>query len=489
MAAFFGDLERLIADLFPYRWPITAGVLVVLAALAAVGYRRGWHTVIWRKRVPVAILGTPMLVLAVIAGWYLVSPLFIDKRVEEEFPFALNAIVPADMDRLEVEKVMAGIAKMDQEDVDEKMPAFVSLTQPIAVGKTAAEEAAVRAADARAAAEEAAAAKAATERAAAKLAVMVAAEEAAARAAAEEAIAKAAAEEAIAKAAAEEAAAAKAAAEEAIAKAAAEEAAAKAAAQEAAKAGAEGAAARAAAEEAAARAAAEKEAAKAAAARAATAKAAAEEAAAKAAAEEAAARAAAEEAAAKAAAEEATAKAAAEEAAAAKAAAEEATRVAAEEAAARAAAQEAAAKAAAEEAARVAAEEAAARAAAEEAAKAAEPVKLKSGSLRDADSFHKGSGQATIYRAPDGSHLLRLENLSVTNGPDLRVLLSPHQDPKSQGDVKTPGYVELAKLKGNKGNQNYPIPDDVDISAQMSMIIYCKPFHVIFSVAPLQDET
>ena len=113
-------------------------------------------------------------------------------------------------------------------------------------------------------------------------------------------------------------------------------------------------------------------------------------------------------------------------------------------------------------------------------------VKLKNGSFRDADGFHKGSGQATIYRGPDGSHLLRLENLNVTNGPDLRVLLSPHQDPMSRSEVKTPGYVELAKLKGNKGDQNYVVPDDVDVAAQRSVIIYCKPFHVIFSVAPLE---
>ena len=114
-------------------------------------------------------------------------------------------------------------------------------------------------------------------------------------------------------------------------------------------------------------------------------------------------------------------------------------------------------------------------------------VKLKVGNLRDADRFHKGSGQATIYRGPDGSHLLRLEGLNVTNGPDLHVLLSPHQGPKNRNDVTTAGYVDLGKLKGNKGDQNYPIPPDVDISIQGSLIIYCAPFHVVFSVAPLED--
>ena len=114
-------------------------------------------------------------------------------------------------------------------------------------------------------------------------------------------------------------------------------------------------------------------------------------------------------------------------------------------------------------------------------------VKLKVGNLQDADSFHKGSGQATIYRRPDGSHLLRLESLSVTNGPDLHVILSCHPNPGRGNDVKTPGYVDLGKPKGNKGDQNYPIGDDVDNDAQGSVAIYCKPFHVVFNVAPPQD--
>jgi hypothetical protein len=113
------------------------------------------------------------------------------------------------------------------------------------------------------------------------------------------------------------------------------------------------------------------------------------------------------------------------------------------------------------------------------------PVVLKTGDFRDADNFHMGSGNATIYRGPGGSLLLRLENFKVTNGPDLHVLLTSHPNPTSRGDIKGAGYVDLGKLKGNQGNQNYAIPDDVDISAQMSVVIYCMPFHVVFSVATL----
>lgn len=113
------------------------------------------------------------------------------------------------------------------------------------------------------------------------------------------------------------------------------------------------------------------------------------------------------------------------------------------------------------------------------------PVALSMGSFRDADNFHHGSGQATIYQLPDGSYLLRLEDFNVTNGPELHVLLSPHPDPTSRSQVMGPGYIDLGDLKGNIGNQNYPVPIDADVTAYQSVVIYCKPFNVLFSVAPL----
>jgi hypothetical protein len=112
-----------------------------------------------------------------------------------------------------------------------------------------------------------------------------------------------------------------------------------------------------------------------------------------------------------------------------------------------------------------------------------EPVVVLQGQFKDADSFHKGSGKATIYQLPDGSHILRLEEFSVTNGPDLHVLLAGHPAPTGRDDLGD--YLDLGSLKGNIGNQNYEIPADADLSQFKSIVIYCKPFHVVFSTATL----
>lgn len=114
---------------------------------------------------------------------------------------------------------------------------------------------------------------------------------------------------------------------------------------------------------------------------------------------------------------------------------------------------------------------------------AEEPTVLSSGTFNEIDVVHRGEGSATIYELPDGSNVLRLEDFRVTNGPQLHVLLSPAADPRNSAEVGD--YVDLGELRGNVGNQNYDIPADVDLSEYESVVIYCLPFRVVFSVATL----
>lgn len=112
----FGDIERAFTDLYAYRWAIDAGVLVFIAAVMAFGFWKGWPQVIWRNRLPVGMVAVPVLAITIWLGWFLGSPLFTNVTVEEEFPFAFTAQVPPDMDRTEVEEIMAGAAKLKFEE-------------------------------------------------------------------------------------------------------------------------------------------------------------------------------------------------------------------------------------------------------------------------------------------------------------------------------------------------------------------------------------
>ena len=117
----FGDIERVFADIYPYRWAFAADVLVFIVALTGSGYWKGWHHTIWRYRLPVGIVATPMLALTIWLGWSLGSPLFTNTTVDEELPFAFTAQVPANLEREDVELIMSGIAQVDM-PVNEPMP-------------------------------------------------------------------------------------------------------------------------------------------------------------------------------------------------------------------------------------------------------------------------------------------------------------------------------------------------------------------------------
>lgn len=107
---------------------------------------------------------------------------------------------------------------------------------------------------------------------------------------------------------------------------------------------------------------------------------------------------------------------------------------------------------------------------------------LKTGSFVDADSAHRGKGTAEILQTANGP-VLRMTDFEVTNGPDLEVWLVKAPDPKSSADVKASEWVSLGQLKGNIGDQTYQIPENTDIHAFGSVVIWCEQFGVLFSPA------
>ena len=316
--ATFGDLERALADLYPYRWAIGAVVLVLIAAFCAFAWWRGWHLWAWRYRKPLGIVTVPLLLVTLWLGWSLGSPLFTNVTVDEAFPFAATATVPEGMEREEVEEILSGFSKVDT-PVMETMPA------PAVIDVSAA-----MAADMMGDAD-------------APLVMTTAQQDEMIQGMAMAMVASEFSNDGM-----------------------------------------------------------------------------------------------------------------TEEAA---ALTEEAVAMMVDA---------------------MAQSEIAMQ---PEAANQARAVAM--GSFKDADAFHRGSGTATIYRTPDGSEVLRLEDLNVTNGPALHVVLSTHPDPERSEQVKQEGYVDLGDLKGNRGNQNYPIPAGVDTSIHKSVVIYCYPFAVVFSVATL----
>jgi hypothetical protein len=113
----------------------------------------------------------------------------------------------------------------------------------------------------------------------------------------------------------------------------------------------------------------------------------------------------------------------------------------------------------------------------------AEWTLVSQGEFAGVDAFHLGSGNVGIYQQGD-QYVVRFENFSVTNGPALHVVLAKHPSP-SRGSEIDEGYLDLGTLKGNLGDQNYNIPTGTVLSDYQSVVIYCVPFHAVFSSATL----
>lgn len=115
---------------------------------------------------------------------------------------------------------------------------------------------------------------------------------------------------------------------------------------------------------------------------------------------------------------------------------------------------------------------------------ATNPTLVTRGRFITIDAIHGATGSATVYQLPDESLILRFEDFRVTNGPDLHVILTRNPAPLKPEDVGT-NYIDLGRLKGNVGNQNYEIPAGTDLNEYQAVVIYCVPFQVVFSSATL----
>jgi hypothetical protein len=110
----------------------------------------------------------------------------------------------------------------------------------------------------------------------------------------------------------------------------------------------------------------------------------------------------------------------------------------------------------------------------------AQPAIRVQGVFKGADDFHFGRGDALIIRTEADKHVLRFENFSVRNGPDLYVYLS-HDAGGNRVDEK----LNLGRLKATDGAFNYEIPAGIDLASVKSVVVWCRQFAVQFAVASL----
>jgi hypothetical protein len=89
---------------------------------------------------------------------------------------------------------------------------------------------------------------------------------------------------------------------------------------------------------------------------------------------------------------------------------------------------------------------------------------------------HTTTGTARLVRNGDGSHQVRvwLTDQDVGTGSEAWRVFDDGR------------HLELGRLKGNRGDQVYAVPEDADLRDVRSLSIWCKRFSVSFGAAMLR---
>jgi hypothetical protein len=105
-------------------------------------------------------------------------------------------------------------------------------------------------------------------------------------------------------------------------------------------------------------------------------------------------------------------------------------------------------------------------------------AELARGGFRSVE--HHTQGTAAVVRTAGGDRYLTLSGFETAAGPDLRVRLVPGDTTDGGAD----GAVDLGALKGNRGDQQYRIPDGVAHEGR-AVVIWCRAFSAPFGRARL----
>ena len=99
---------------------------------------------------------------------------------------------------------------------------------------------------------------------------------------------------------------------------------------------------------------------------------------------------------------------------------------------------------------------------------------------------HKGEGLVTLLQSNNGQRILRLTNFRTTDKSDLTVLLISAPDAHENQTVMNSNVFVLGPLQQAAGDQEYPLPADLDLTHFGAVTIWNKKYQVNFTTAPLR---
>ena len=114
-----------------------------------------------------------------------------------------------------------------------------------------------------------------------------------------------------------------------------------------------------------------------------------------------------------------------------------------------------------------------------------QPFVILAGDFTTIDSIHQATGTASIFQVGETRRVLRLDPFRVTNGPDLHVLLSRVERPRTSAEAFG-GSEDLGPLAGTDIAQNFEILPGTSLDTYKSVVIYSLSLQIVYSTATLE---
>lgn len=99
----------------------------------------------------------------------------------------------------------------------------------------------------------------------------------------------------------------------------------------------------------------------------------------------------------------------------------------------------------------------------------------------------RGEGTMAVYRLPDRSLMLRLEDFYISPNVDLEIDVSTMERPKTTEDFDRSKYEQVALMPVTTGSINYKIPSTIHLEEWRSIVIWCEPLHLAYAAATLES--
>ncbi|NEQ47130.1 MAG: DM13 domain-containing protein [Leptolyngbya sp. SIOISBB] len=119
-----------------------------------------------------------------------------------------------------------------------------------------------------------------------------------------------------------------------------------------------------------------------------------------------------------------------------------------------------------------------------------EPATLAKAYAEMSPSIPANSAQASIVKSGEQHYLEFYHSLNAAaQTPSWVLVLDTQAEPTHDFRASRDRTLSLGQLQTTAGQQNYPIPDSVDVSQYLSVVIWCPELGAIMGYAPLSIQS